>query len=196
MNFLAHLHLSGNDEDVMLGNFMADSIKGRAHENYPPNIQKGILLHRFIDDYTDNHPIVLQSKLVFRPKYHKLAPILVDMVYDHFLAANWEKHHDLPLSEFVQGVYDLFDRRFEDLTPHARHMIPYMKQHNWLYNYQFKEGMERVFLGMSNRVRNGEILKEGWQDLELNYDEIGEHFHLFFSDLQEQCDVWMTLHQE
>ncbi len=184
MNFLAHLYLSGNDEDIMIGNFIADGIKGNRYENYPKQIKKGILLHRFIDDYTDTHPVCLETKILLRPKYHKLAPILVDMIYDHFLAKHWQNFRPIPLRDFVDKTYNTLQNRFEDLTPPIQRMLPFMIQYDWLYNYQFKEGMERVFLGMSRRVRQGDVIKHGWEDLAANYDVIENQFFTFFAELE------------
>jgi acyl carrier protein phosphodiesterase len=184
VNFLAHLYLSGDDEDIMIGNFIADGIKGNRYENYPPQIKNGILLHRFIDDFTDTHPIVLESKILLRPRYSKLAPILVDMIYDHYLAKNWAQYHPLPLREYVDKTYATLQRRNADLTPPVQKMLPYMIQFDWLYNYQFQEGMERVFLGMSRRVRSGSVLKHGWEDLAENYEALDSQFKMFFRELR------------
>ncbi len=186
VNYLAHIYLSGTNEDVMLGNFMADSIKGKQYQNYPQGIQKGILLHRFIDDFTDTHPVVLETKILFRPIYHKLSPILVDMVYDHFLAKQWASYHPQKLRDFVNDTYATLQHRKAELPERIQHMLPYMVQHDWLYNYQFKEGMERVFLGMSRRVPHGEILKNGWADLQPVYATVEAQFNMFFTELQRE----------
>jgi acyl carrier protein phosphodiesterase len=190
MNYLAHIHLSGENEDVMLGNFMADGIKGRKHEMYRRDIQKGILLHRFIDDFTDSHTVVLETKLLFRPKYGKLAPILVDILYDHYLAKNWADYHPEPLKEFVAKTYHSLQSRWDELTPRVQHMLPYMIRYNWLYNYQFQTGMERVLEGMSRRVPTGEILKHGWQDLQPYYEIINDHFAKFFVEMIQEAKRW------
>ena len=67
MNFLAHIYLSDDDEQVMIGNFIADFVKGKKKDDYPPAIKKGIELHRSIDDFTDHHPLVLRSKQRISP---------------------------------------------------------------------------------------------------------------------------------
>jgi acyl carrier protein phosphodiesterase len=183
MNYLAHIYLSGDDEDVMIGNFMADGVKGKSFFDYSEGIKKGILLHRFIDDYTDTHPTVLETKVLFRPIYHKLSPILVDMLYDHYLAKYWSEYHAKPLRKFVDEVYSTLQKRSKELTPRVQHMLPYMIQYDWLYNYQFQEGMERVLNGMSRRVPSGKVLARGWQDLQPFYHEVKQQFQAFFSDL-------------
>ena len=78
----------------------------------------------------------------------------------------------------------LSNRRWDELTPRIQYMMPFMIQYNWLYNYQFKEGMQNVLNGMSRRVKNGDILKEGWIDLEENYDLFQDQFERFFDKLQ------------
>ena len=195
MNYLAHIYLSGDDDDIMLGNFMADGIKGRRHEDYSPKIQQGILLHRFIDDFTDFHPIVLETKILFRPKYSKLAPILVDILYDHYLAKNWQQYHTTPLDQFVCETYKTLQARWDELTPRIQFMLPHMIENNWLYNYQFKEGIERVMFGMSRRVRYGDVLKDGWDDLQPVYEQVGEQFSRFFIQLRSEVSAWIKQYE-
>lgn len=189
MNFLAHLHLSQNNKDVMVGNFMADSIKGKQYLTYPTGIKHGILLHRFIDDFTDRHPTCLTSKILLRPTFHKLSPILIDMIYDHFLALYWNDFHPVPLRKFVDDAYALLSSRSEELALPAQHMLPYMIKYDWLYNYQFKDGMQRVLSGMSKRVRKGEVLAKGWEAIEANREVFKAHFFIFYPEIVQQSAI-------
>ena len=107
MNFLAHIYLSGTDEGVKIGNFMADSIRGRQYESYPKAIMKGILLHRAIDSFTDNHPIYRKSKHRLHEKYGHYSGVIMDIVYDHFLAKNWASYSDELLENYAQNFYTL-----------------------------------------------------------------------------------------
>ncbi len=107
MNFLAHLYLSGNDEQLMIGNFIADSVKGSSFRNYPEGIAKGIMLHRAIDFYSDNHSVFLQSVIRLRPNYRKYAGVIVDIFYDHFFAKIWEKYFEDPLEQYADEVHAL-----------------------------------------------------------------------------------------
>src|SRR5436190_842749 len=87
MNFLAHLYLSGDDADVMTGNFIGDFVRGRnLAEQFGEKIARGIELHRAIDAFTDHHSVVKQSKTRLRPKYGHYSGVIVDIFYDHFLA--------------------------------------------------------------------------------------------------------------
>ena len=89
MNFLAHIYLSGDNDLIKIGNFMADGIRGKHYEYLPAEVQKGIVLHRAIDTYTDSHPIFRQSTKRLHHRYHHYAGVIVDVFYDHFLAKNW-----------------------------------------------------------------------------------------------------------
>lgn len=184
MNFLAHIYLSGDDDDLLIGNFIADKIKGKDYEKYPPGVKKGILLHRFIDDFTDNHPVVLETKKLFWPNYHKLAPILADMAYDHFLAINWHQYHPLKLADYTERTYQILQSRANEMPDQIQFMLKYMVAHNWLYNYQFAEGMQRALGGLSQRVRQGEPLQNGWDTIVENYPTIEQHFFTFFEELK------------
>ena len=87
MNFLAHIYLSGDDDELKIGNFIADSVKGKKFSQFPDQVQKGITLHRKIDSYTDSHPIVRESVLRLFPKYGHYSSVIVDILYDHFFSS-------------------------------------------------------------------------------------------------------------
>ena len=94
MNFLAHIYLSGDDPELKIGNFIADAVKGKKYTTYPQKIQEGIILHRKIDSFTDAHPIVKKSASRLFSKYGHYNSVIVDILYDHFLAKNWKAHED------------------------------------------------------------------------------------------------------
>ena len=101
MNHLAHLYLSGSDPDLMLGNFIADAVKGKQVELYALGVQNGIRLHRAIDTFTDAHPVVRQTKAHLYAGYSKFAGVILDIYFDHFLAIGWANYHPQPLADFV-----------------------------------------------------------------------------------------------
>src|SRR5690606_12524749 len=136
MNFLAQIYLSADDDLIKIGNFMADGIRGKDYENLHPQIQKGVLLHRFIDTYTDSHPIFRQSTKRLHEKYHHYAGVIVDVVYDHFFVKNWNRYSDDKLDIFINRFYDSLETHYDLLNDKTRSMMPYMIRSNWLWNYQ------------------------------------------------------------
>lgn len=191
MNFLAHVYLSYNKEKLILGNFMGDFVKGNNFINYEKSIQDGILLHRAIDNYTDHHPVVLQSKDKLRDKYRHYSGVIIDIFYDHFLAADWTLYHDTPLAEFAQTVYYILDKHQEILPPKALHMLPYMIEGNWLLNYASKKGIYSALYGMSRRTKFPSKMDESIDELEIYYDDFKEEFRLFFPDIQDFASQWL-----
>ncbi len=193
MNFLAHVHLSADDEQLMIGNFIGDFVKGGSLEGrYTPQIIKGIELHRAIDHFTDNHDVVQASKNRLRPKYRHYSGVIVDMYYDHFLSKNWEAYHHLPLSAFVNQFYSLLQSNEHLLPAGVLRMMPYMIRGNWLVNYSKTEGIDRALTGMSRRTTFDSKMDEATQDLVKNYESFEEEFKLFFPSLKQFSEKWIA----
>ena len=183
MNFLAHIYLSGNNKMVTIGNFIADGIKSDAYKNYPADIQKGILLHREIDTFTDAHPIVRQSTKRLHKNYGHYSGVIVDILYDHFLAKDWNVYSPVKLDNFVENFYEDLEEHFEILPLHIQNLIPYMIADNWLYNYSKIEGIQRVLDGMNRRTKHVSRMNEATTELKRHYTEFQEEFTLFFNEL-------------
>lgn len=183
MNFLAHLFLSRNDHDLLIGNFIADYVKGRKKDLYPPAITRGIELHRAIDDYTDHHPITDESKSKLRPIYHKYSGVIVDIYYDHFLAKNFSEYSAIPLQKYVQDVYALLSNNQEYLPDKVKLFLPYMIEKNWLFNYQSIEGIGRTLTGLSKRVSFENKMDEAVVELKKDYLLYENEFARFFPQL-------------
>ena len=184
MNFLAHIYLSNDEDLVTIGNFMADGIKGKQYLNYQEDIQRGILLHRWIDSYTDSHAIVKQSTKRLHHKYGHYSGVIVDILYDHFLAKHWLNYHKTPLETYIQDFYQLLQDKHELLTPRIQKMmIPMMKQ-NWLLSYVSLEGIETVLYNMNIRIKNRVPMDEAIEDLKEHYEAFGKEFETFFEELR------------
>lgn len=185
MNFLAHLYLSGDDEEVLVGNFIGDFVKGAQIEQYAPKIQKGIRLHRSIDHFTDTHGVVLESKIRLRKKYRHYAPVIVDVFYDHFLAKNWPNFSQIPLKEYTENFYLLMKKYVSIIPKGVTTMLSFMSKDNWLYNYQFIEGIDRALTGMSRRTKYENKMDEASLTLKEHYQDFKREFDLFFPELQQ-----------
>ncbi|RKN81261.1 acyl carrier protein phosphodiesterase [Ulvibacterium marinum] len=183
MNFLAHIYLSFGDDDITIGNFIADSIRGNKFKHLPDSIQKGILLHREIDTYTDAHHIPKKSSKRLHANYGHYSMVIVDIFYDHFLAKNWKRYSDIPLEVFVDRFYDLLEINYVLLPEGIKRMMPYMIADNWLVNYAKMKGIGRVLNGMNRRTQNKSKMNFAILDLEKNYTLFEEEFTAFFEEL-------------
>jgi acyl carrier protein phosphodiesterase len=183
MNFLAHLYLSGTSEELLIGNFIGDSVKGRDYNNYPKKVKEGILLHRKIDSFTDQHPQVAISKDRIRKDYHKYSPVIIDVYYDHFLALHWEKYHAKPLKEYVAEIYKLLDSNQHTFPQRTQYMVGFMITYNWLGNYQTIGGIKQALIGLGRRAKFASNMENAYKNLLHDYDELDHDFEVFFPEL-------------
>lgn len=192
MNFLAHIYLSGENDLLKIGNFMADSIRGHSYESYPTEIRKGILLHRSIDSFTDTHPVYRQSKHRLHEKYGHYSGVIMDIFYDHFLAKNWKTYSDEKLEDYAEKFYTLLTNNQEVLTERAKGMLPYMIGRNWLVSYATIEGLEMIMFQMDHRTKNRVAMHESIVELKQFYTEFENEFTLFFEELRKHCQQKLT----
>ncbi len=193
MNFLAHLYLSGNDPQVMVGNFIGDFVKGREHmEKFGAGITRGIELHRAIDAFTDHHPIVRTSKGRLWPKYRHYSGVITDIFFDHFLAANWNTYSPELLPHYAARSYQLVMDHESIMPERVNQLLPYMIRGNWLVNYAQVEGIRRALAGMARRASFVSKMEEATEDLTLSYPAFQEDFDLFFPELRKYCDDWLS----
>ena len=167
----------------MIGNFIADHIRGNNYEGFSKEIQQGIFLHREIDTFTDAHEIVRKSKRRLHKRYRHYDGVIIDIFYDYFLAKNWADYSDIPLDVYTKSVYNLFDKKSSELPIKSQQFIKYMIEYNILYNYQFKKGIEKVLNGMNHRTKGKSQMNLAIEDLELLEEDLQEDFTLFFKDL-------------
>jgi acyl carrier protein phosphodiesterase len=185
MNILAHFYLSGENEELMIGNFIADHVKGKQFLTYPKAIQQGILLHRQIDSYTDTHELVAQSKVRLREKYRHYAGVIVDIFYDHFLAVNWKEYSNTSLSDFTKKI-DVVILKNHDLLPEKSALFfQYMQKYNAIDAYTRIEGIRRVLTGMSKRTPYPSGMEYAADDLQAHYTLFQDEFKAFFPQLAQ-----------
>jgi len=185
MNFLAHLFLSGEPSEQMVGNFIADSVKGSATDNFSEEIQKGIKLHRAIDTFTDNHAEMLKSKERLRPRYKKYAPVITDIFYDHFLATHWRDYSAISLRDYTSQVYKYLEKYHAIFPERSQQFYNYMIKYDILFAYTKIEGIEKVMQGMSRRAHFISGMETATEELVKGYDDFKTEFKLFFPDLQQ-----------
>ena len=191
MNFLAHLYLANEHPERKIGNFIADAIKGSNYSHLPIEIQKGIVHHRAIDTFTDSHEIVKQSKRRLHDRYGHFKGVIIDILYDHYLAKDWLKYSETPLDLFSQDSYQLLQDNFEILPERTQYLLPFMKEQNWLYHYRTIEGISKILWGMNKRTKGISKMDLAKEDLINHYEEFQGDFKLFFSELKEFSDHYI-----
>ncbi|WP_026998965.1 ACP phosphodiesterase [Eisenibacter elegans] len=186
MNFLAHIFLSGTaSEQLLIGNFIGDFVRGKQLQTYSPEVQAGVRLHRAIDSYTDHHPLVKQSAQRLKADYGKYAPVIVDVYYDHFLATHWHQYHpQQSLAQFAQSRYAIFQKHQALLPERVQYLLPYMISQDWLLNYQQLSAIDRALCRLAERATFDSGLERAIHNLEAEYSAFEQDFLTFFPDVQ------------
>jgi acyl carrier protein phosphodiesterase len=184
MNYLAHAYLSFNDEPVMVGNLISDFVKGNKKFSYPESIQRGIVLHRAIDEFTDEHPATRLAKDVFRPAYRLYSGAFVDVAFDHFLAVDDNEFTEESLKQFSTAVYTILDRYSNNWPERFARMFPYMKTQDWLFNYRTRWGTESSFGGLVRRARYLTESRTAALLFHQHYNTLHECYNSFFPEVK------------
>lgn len=183
MNYLAHAALSFGREEILLGQFIADDIKGRQWENYPILIQHGILLHRFIDDYTDSHESVLELKSLLRPQLGKYAGVALDVLFDHALSIQWDVHFQERRPEAIKRFYATLQSNAMHMSEKRRFITSKMIEHDWMNMYSSKPGTDKILKQMSSRIVHPNSLHSAMESFVRLENEIISTFDVFFPQL-------------
>jgi len=183
MNILAHQYLSFSQEPIMIGNFIADTVKGKSYHSYDKPIQNGILLHRFIDSYTDSNALILQGRKLLYPHFGKYAGVVQDVFFDYFLAKNWPEHNEDSLSSFTQNVYQVLEDAKALYNEKAARMFHFMREQNWLEAYATPNGIQKALTGLSRRTQYESRMDNALPALELHGIHLERDFNNFFPEL-------------
>ena len=184
MNYLAHIYLSEDQELIQIGNFMADHIKGSKYKGYPAEVQKGILLHRKIDWFTDQDETARRSKRRLHERYGLYRGVIIDIFYDHMLAANWSEYSTMALKEYAAVFYSTLEANRDLLPEKVKHITGYMIRNDWLTSYADPEGIRRVLSGMNRRTGGRGKMDRAIDDLIEHYDDLEVDFRHFFKKLR------------
>lgn len=183
MNFLAHIFLSGEDEKLMIGNFIGDYVKGNKFNDYPDLIKNGILLHRQIDSFTDSHEKFREAKRKLVPVYGLYSGIVVDLFYDHFLAKNWNSYSDLSLRKFTRRTHAILLSHFFYLPARVQRFLPFLIQNRRLESYANPVGIQNSLETMSRYTSLPDYSKTAIEILEENIEFYESNFSDFMSSM-------------
>ncbi|HDG9773835.1 ACP phosphodiesterase [Raoultella planticola] len=188
MNFLAHLHLAHLADSSLPGNLLADFVRGNPQSDFPADIVDGIFMHRRIDVMTDNLPEVKAARDWFRPQTRRVAPITLDVMWDHFLSLHWARiSPDMPLNEFVRYAQAQVTPVLPDSPPRFVNLNAYLWSERWLERYEDMDFIQSVLNGMASRRPRLDALRDSWQDLDTHYDKLEQQFWTFYPRMMAQA---------
>lgn len=171
---------------------ISDFVKGRRKLDYPEAVQRGITLHRAIDEFTDRHEASREAKRVFRPAYRLYAGAIVDVIYDHFLAADEQEFTESSLHGFSGGVYQTLHQHLDLLPERFARMYPYMKEQNWLFHYRSRWGTEKSLGGLVRRSRYLTESDTAFRLFEEHYQLLGDCYRHFWAEIKPFAAAYLA----
>jgi len=185
MNYLAHTYLSGENDDVKVGNFLGDWVKGSDYQKYSDDIRTGIMMHRNIDSFTDQHPVVHLSASRFKSRYSRYSGIIIDILYDHFLANNWKDFCNIPLRDYVNRLHNVVLNNFAIFPERLQNYLPGFMNERWVERYATLEGIKDVLNTMSKRTSLPDETEFAISVIEAYYSDFRHEFFTFFGQIIE-----------
>ena len=189
MNYLAHLYLSGDDEKIIVGNFIGDYVKGKNFNGFPSEIRKGILMHRKIDTFTDRHPRFREAKKLLQSEFRLYSAVVVDLFYDHLLAQNWYQYSPLTLRGFSKKIHDILLAHFDYLPSRVQGFLPSLIQNRRLESYATREGIQKSLEIMSRYTSLPANSVEAITILDQQFSFFQHNFALFMNDLIDYVEA-------
>ncbi|MDD3771207.1 MAG: acyl carrier protein phosphodiesterase [Weeksellaceae bacterium] len=183
MNFLAHQYLSFQNSDIQLGNLYGEIVRAKDYINYPNGIQTGILLHRSIDHFTDEHAAVKNCTKFFHENHGKYAPVIVDVVFDYFLIKNWTLYSSIEFEKFVEDCYRLFQLNLNNFPPSLRYIVKHLLKYDWFHNYQSLKGIQQTLKGISQRSKFENNIEDAIIEIQEFHDPLESNFRQFFPEI-------------
>ncbi len=197
MNYLAHTYLSGDNDDIKIGNFLGDWVKGSDYLKYSEDIRTGIMLHRNIDSFTDQHPIVHLSASRFQSRYSKYSGVIIDILYDHYLANNWKDFSDVSLHDYVSRMHNVMLNNFEILPERLQNYLPGFMNERWIERYATLDGIRDVLDTMSKRTSLPNETEFAISVMEAFYNDFRHEFFDFFGQIIEfvEAKFMISIHR-
>lgn len=178
MNFLFHMLLSGDDDQILVGNFMGDFVKGPLDGRFPERIRKGVTLHRRIDSFASRSELFQRSRRRIDPHYGLYRGVMVDLFYDNLLVNDWRNWSNEPLSEYLERCKAIISHNQEELPERMQKLVPYIFD-ELLPSYGEVSGIGRALERMSHRVTRSNPLAGGEAELVRHHDALLEDFREF-----------------
>ncbi len=188
MNYLAHLALSGDNSEVITGNLMGDFLTRKELLNKSIEFKAGYDLHMFIDQFTDAHFLVDEVIALFRYNHGKYASVISDIIFDYFLAINWNEFYTIDFETFETQMYQKLFQHSNLLPDKVNNHLQRMIQGNFIKSYTSLYGLRFVLERMDRRSSFPGKFTEAIGTIEENQDFINQRFLMFYKELKLESE--------
>ncbi len=191
MNHLAHFRVAHPDPSLITGSFLGDFVKGRLHGQFPAAVERGIRLHRAVDAFTDHHPVPKRSVDRFDRRFRRYGPIMVDVIYDHFLACSWTDFGPHTIGVFCDQIFAALGEQDVLLPEAARSFARRMAESRSLERYHHEAFIDRSLIAISHRLTRANPLADGFTEFGDHREALHDDFRDFFPELHAHCVHWL-----
>ena len=201
MNFLCHSEIAlfiseqrasftDLQPGMLAGAVLGDFIKGPIKETWDPDLALGIKLHRKIDAISNEDPMIKRACNRFPSRIRRIAPILIDIISDYFLANNWNMFQQTELETFSKKCHLALDRHKEYGDMRFVRFLGYMRQQSLLLNSGSWQSIERVTSSILKRLGKEKELKFTMDAMQSSKLELSEDFNLYYPRIRESSLAW------
>ncbi|WP_127959144.1 ACP phosphodiesterase [Serratia microhaemolytica] len=177
MNFLAHLHLAKLAQSSLAGNLLADFVRGNPQGQFEQQVVAGIIMHRRVDVFTDRQPEVSASRLYFSQPLRRIAPITLDIVWDHFLARDWQQlESEYSLPAFAELAAAQITPYLPKTPVHFQQLNHALWHERWLERYAELPFIGEVLQRMSRRRPRLAALADSFAEVTHHYSALEAQF--------------------
>ncbi|MCI5057820.1 MAG: ACP phosphodiesterase [Flavobacteriales bacterium] len=170
-----------------MGNFIGDAIKGKSYDlGYNQEILTGIQLHRFIDSYSDNHPLFIKGRKRFFSEYRHFSRVIIDVIYDHLLSVHWAEYSDEALNDFIDRNIQLLEKAKASMPLESQRFLHYATKFNVLKNYHNLEVIADVIEGIGHRINLSIDPLKSINTFRENQQKFEQEFLTFMKEIIEE----------
>lgn len=167
---------------------MADYVRGNPHQQWPDAIADGIALHRRIDALTDSLPEVRSARQLFRTETRRVAPITLDVIWDHFLSSHWAKLvPEISLPAFLSNVKSVIEPQLGPTPEPFQTLNNHLWKGRWMEHYAEAPFLQNVLRGMASRRPKLAALADSYQDFIDNYQQLENLFWQLYPRMMAQA---------
>jgi acyl carrier protein phosphodiesterase len=193
MNFLAHLWLAGSDDGLRLGALLGDFVRGGMDDSLlPANVQKGIQLHRFIDQHLDALPEMAELRQTFDSPFRRYAGIILDVAFDHQLAMRWSEYSSQSLEQFDKDLRTLLAEHDELLPDDLKGFMRYADRRGLFASYRDKEEILYSLAGVGRRLSRSNPLHRVGEIWDEHEKEFANGFEQIFPQIIQAVADWLV----
>lgn len=185
VNFLAHSLLGFNNSELIAGQFCGDFVRGSNLSHFPEGVERGIRLHRHLDRFTDTHPALIPVRQAIPDVPRRFAGIVVDVMFDHYLAQRWDEVSQVSLDHHAKSVISALNLHEEHFPLPLKRFTRLLEREDILQKNIHLPSIELTLSRIASRSTKFDALALNIEQLEPLREILIEPFNTFFPDLHQ-----------